>query len=301
MTRSLPQCRHTVAFLSSVNAQTREAFGQCRIGEWDAVTVERVRRVSPDVVLLHNTPQGRVERRLPAVTLQYLHSRIDPARADETTYCSRWLAGQYGADGRSVCYQGVPRPPRSEGAGERRALREFPVIGRICTPQRKKWPEEMVAFYARLARQFPRVGWEFVGCPGSLQPALSEACQGRVTCLPASWGARSRLWQWDAMLYHNPAVTESFGRTVAEAMRAGCIPIVDDDGGFREQVIEGTGWLCRSEEGFAKAVAALHGAGERRRRSRACRAHADERFSLRRFGEELLLRCCEAAEGRRAA
>ena len=108
------------------------------------------------------------------------------------------------------------------------------MIGRICTPQQKKWPNDVDEFYGRLADSYPQIRWEFIGCPTELQSRLSTVCHGRTTFLPAGWGARSRLWNWDALLYHNPQVTESFGRTVAEAMRAGCIPIVDDRGGFRE-------------------------------------------------------------------
>jgi len=169
------------------------------------------------------------------------------------------------------------------------------VIGRICTPQQNKWPNDVDEFYGRLADRYPQIRWEFIGCPAELQTRLSSVCHRRATFLPAAWEARSRLWHWDALLYHNPQVTESFGRTVAEAMRAGCIPIVDDRGGFREQIAEGCGFLCRSPSDFTEAIAALQSAGTRWKMSRECEAHADEQFSLARFGRELLERFGEAA------
>jgi hypothetical protein len=209
------------------------------------------------MVIFHNISCSRAERRLPAVTIQYLHSKISPASADLTLYCSDWLAQLYGADPHNVCRQAVPRPKRQNRFSETRSLRTHPVIGRICTPQHRKWPDETVEFYAGLANRFPNVQWEFVGCPRKLQQSLRDACYGKATYLSASWTARSRLWFWDAMLYHHPTLTESFGRTVAESMRTGCVPIVDDKGGFREQVQKGCGFLCKKESDFFHAVEQL--------------------------------------------
>jgi hypothetical protein len=238
---------------------------------------------------------------LPAVTIQYLHSRIDPAPADLTLYCSAWLAQRFDGDLRAVCLQAVPKPKRPDRGEETRSLREAPLIGRICTPRHRKWPAELPELYGTLAERFPQVRWEFVGCPQLLCRDLKQACQGNAEFSPASWQVRSRLWQWNALLYHNPGVTESFGRTVAEAMRAGCIPIVDDRGGFSEQIADGCGYLCRRKDDFATAVEQILSPGHRLRLSRACQAHADDAFSLFRFGRDLLGRFREAAKSHAAA
>lgn len=295
VTKSLPTFDHCVACLQPISVETRRAFSHCRVFEWEAVTGSRVAAVAPDVVLLHNTSRSRTDDRRPAVTVQYLHSKIDPAPADGTLYCSRWLAQQYGAEAHHVCLQAVPKPERPEMHSETRSLREVPVIGRICTPQRRKWPNILVQFYAELAERSPEVHWEFIGCPRVLEERLRIACRNQAQFFAASWAMRSRLWLWDAMLYHNPHVTESFGRTVAEAMRAGCIPIVDDRGGFSEQVTDGCGFLCRSTNDFVNAVRHIHPPTVRRPMSRACRMHADATFSLTRFGHDLLQRFREAA------
>lgn len=295
VTRALPECRHTVAFLSRIADDTRRAFAHCRLLGWRRVTANGVAAVNPDVVLLHNTSGSRCEERLPAVSVMYRHSRAKPAAADLTLFCSRWLAERCGGELKQVCIQGVPRPSRPDVIGDSRPLRDRLLLGRICTPQPSKWPPDVAEFYREAAARFPWIDWEFVGCPFELQSRLREACVGRATFLPAAWEARSRLWRWDALVYHNPQVTESFGRTVAEAMRAGCIPIVDDRGGFREQIVEGCGFLCRDRSDFIAAIAELRSPDDRWKMSHECRRHADERFSLARFGRELLERFREAA------
>jgi len=286
--RCFPDCRHTVVFLSRVSAEARAAFAGVRVLQWNGITPARVEDTGADVVLLHNTSAGRVDAPLPAPTLQYLHSRITPAAADRTIVCSHWLAGRMRMPGECVVHQAVPRPALPFGWGETRALRRHPVIGRLCTPQRKKWPAEVVPFYRDLARQFREVQWEFVGCPGEMRRPLFDSCDGRAMFFKPSWHIRQRLWHWDALLYHNPHVTESFGRTVAEAMRAGCIPIVDNRGGFREQMNDECGCLCEDASDFAAAVAAIHLPRLRIEMSSRCREHADREFSLRRFRERLL-------------
>lgn len=285
ISRALGDWRHTVVFRSRPTPETLAAFAHCRVETWPAGGPLPVPSIPPDVVLLHNLP-ARVGSAADApVTVQYLHSRIDPAPADVTVACSRWLAAQHPqgwVDG--VLYQPVPRPPRPERS-ETRALRERLVVGRLCTPTALKWPPALVPFYARLAQEHPQVEWEFVGCPPELAALLTTACQGRVRFHPAGWGARQRLWEWDALLYHHPTLTESFGRTAAEAMRAGCIPLVDDRGGFREQVTPRTGFLCGSVADFSRALETLRCVRQRRALSRSGMTQAEGRFSLAPFRE----------------
>ncbi len=143
----------------------------------------------------------------------------------------------------------------------------------------------LVPFYARLSQEHPQVAWVFVGCPPELAASLMTACQERARFHPAGWGARQRLWEWDALLYHHPTLAESFGRTAAEALRAGCIPIVDDRGGFREQVTACTGFCCGSVADFSRALETLRRVPKRRAWSRRGMARAEARFSLAAFRE----------------
>lgn len=290
VTRALPDFRHVVAFPGELTAETRGAFAGCELIPRRRVDAGFVREAGADVVLLHNVAAGEVEAGLPALTLAYVHSRTTPAAADGVAFCSRWVTRECGAVGGRVLHQAVPVPPRPAGVVTR-SLGEDPLIGRICTPRVRKWPEELVPLYAGLAERFPGVRWAFVGCRRELIEPLREACGGRAEFVPASHGARAELWRWDATLYHHPTLTESFGRTCAEAMRAGCVPIVDDRGGFREQIdrVDGGGFLAGSAEEFAAAVEALLDPGERLRRSRRVRAVAEERFSVARFRRDLLV------------
>ena len=285
--RAFPDVEQHVAFLSPPCDATRRAFSGCSLHTWKRVDARDAARIDADVLVLHNiAPQQAGTLRAP--TMQYVHSRGTRAKADVTLYCSAWLAAECGrgSDAR-VLYQPVPKPPAPVD-GERRSLRERMRVGRLCTPTARKWPEDIDGFYQRLARRFPEVDWEFVGCPPEMQGRLNEACAGRGTFIPASWSARSRLWTWDALLYHHPQLTESFGRTAAESMRAGCIPIVDRRGGFTEQIADGTGFLCEHEDGFCEVLQSLSDPNVRLRMSRAAMAHADQTFSLQRFRSDLL-------------
>jgi hypothetical protein len=287
ITRALPDVEHHVHFISQPCPETERAFSGCRVTARRPIDPDQLAQAEADVVILHNlSPRDWPAASLP--TIQYVHSAGARASADVTAYCSRWLAGQCGGgDEARVLYQAVPKPVPTPMA-EHRPLREHLVVGRLCTPSPRKWPPETIGFHERLAGRFPRVQWEFVGCPGPIQEDLLQACRGRAEFIDAGWSARGRLWNWDALLYHHPHLTESFGRTCAESMRAGCVPVVDRRGGFVEQVTPETGFLCGSEAGFVQAIAALQAAGLRRRMSRSAVAHADRAFSLQRFRSDLL-------------
>lgn len=283
--RAVPASQQTVIFPSPPTAETSAAFRCYHVEVHRRLSTAAIASLRPDVVLLHNVPASRGVGRSAPLTIQYVHSRIAPAEADVTVACSRWLEAQLPAGCvAGVLHQPAPKPPQLYRA-DSRALRKRLVVGRLCTPVPRKWPPELAAFYTQLAAGRPWIDWEFIGCPPELQPLLRAACQGRAVFLPAGWKMRQRLHHWDALLYHHPTLTESFGRTAAEAMRCGCIPIVDDRGGFREQITRQSGFLCASPTEFASALDQLQVPELRRRMSRAAVAHADGAFSLESFYE----------------
>lgn len=286
VTRALPMFQHTVVFLSAIAPETRAAFRACRLLSVSHLDAAFVGRLNPDLCLLHNTGAGRVDPVPNIPTVLYRHSAGLRAAADLEVCCSNWLARQLSPPA-PVLHQGVPVPIQPQLRRER-SLAERIVVGRLCTPSKRKWPASLVDFYSVLASDHPQIDWEFVGCPLDLHPELKRACRGNAVFHSPGWQARSRFWRWDALLYHHPTLTESFGRIVAESMRAGCVPIVDGRGGFLEQVTPQAGYLCRSPSDFSSALKALADWTTRRKMSRAAKARADEHFSLAAFSRRLL-------------
>ena len=89
-----------------------------------------------------------------------------------------------------------------------------------------------------------------------------------------------------------------FFLSAAEAMRAGCIPIVDRRGGFIEQLEPSSGFLCDSLAEFDRAIETLLVPEVRQRLSLKCEEHADRHFSLTRFRTDLLRRFAKAGSAR---
>lgn len=292
VTRALPDWEHHVLFPAPLRGETAEAFAQTRVWSRDGFDEAQLAALQPDVILLHNQTADTWRFSANAPTVQYLHSQIPPAAADVTVCCSRWLAQQTGRGLSDVLWQGVPRPLKPDA---RRGRPGRLVVGRLCTPTTAKWPRELLACYAEWAAALPHVWWEFVGCPPELQSLLNVACRGQAEFHPAGWQARQRLWTWDVLLYHHPHMTESFGRTVAEASRAGCVPVVDRRGGFVEQVTEASGILCTNRGEFRQALRLLSDSAIRGRMSRQAQAAAEQRFSLARFARDLLATFAQAA------
>jgi hypothetical protein len=293
VTRALPAFEHHVAFLSPPDAETVFAFAPTPVSSYSVIADIDLAKLRPDAVLLHNTPRSRWRAASLAPTVQYLHSEIaDPMGADATLCCSQWLAQRIGLPADRVLWQAVGKVPRGGGfrpprAGARCRRHELRV-GRICTPTARKWPRAMLPFYRNLASRCHDVRWEFVGCPANLQAALQSACGHRAAFHPAGWRQRARVAEWDVLLYSNPVLTESFGRIAAEAMRAGCVPVVDRLGGFAEQIPPDCGFLCEGVEQFAAALEQLADSEFRRRMSQRAARHADENFSLAHFARKLL-------------
>lgn len=317
VTRALPEMRHGVVMRTKPDEATLSAFADCEV--WQRRTIDRnfITAFDPDLILLHNTPVesfdgGHFQVLSGIPTLLYLHSRVTPPAGIPTVCCSHWLARQARRDTSQVLHQAVPLAPgdqyRPVAGAHREAeapanspgtLRTSPSrrlstgslnIGRICTPRASKWPRELIPFYRALATEHPDVHWEFVGCPTELQPELGAACRHQADFHPASWEARSHLHRWDVLLYHHPTLTESFGRTAAEAMRVGCVPVVDARGGFVEQLPEGTGFPCQSLSEFSQALLDLRDVSELQRRRDACLSHANSHFSFHAFRQRLLTR-----------
>ncbi len=301
VTRAMPELDHTVVFRSAPSAETKAAFSDCRIEVASRVEADFLNRLKGDFLLLHNVSASHVfwDRDLSGVSmpvLQYAHSAFrGHAKADLMVACSRFLAEKLEQPGVQVVYQGVPGTKDSEGKRERDFSSGL-IVGRICTPAVQKWPGWLVPFYHQLARRFRQIQWEFVGCPEAMRGALAKACYERVRFHEASWKAREQMKCWHVLLYHNRDVVETFGRTVAEAMLSGCVPIVDQAGGFCEQIGSTNGFLCKGRDDFIGALQRISDRREWERRSIDSERAAERLFSLRAFRERLLRTCLLTVE-----
>ena len=284
---SLPEWEHEIVFCKgrpSAAENLADHFG-CPV--WiGANSIEaQIRRFRPDVVLWHNTDVSRMPDRKGEAWVYYQHSHFSGAvngrqRCDVALCVSRYLAMKTGIGATGVLHQPISPPPMRDA---RRP--ETLTIGRLCTPHPNKWPPSLLGFYATLAGCHAGVLWEFVGCPGEMRDSLTKACHGRARFHDPSRWARSLLWNWHAMIYTGGA--ETYGRTACEAQQAGCVPIVDDDGGFIEQVREGVdGFLCDSPEEFCEAVGSLVDPDVRLRMSVSANDAGSSRGSMRRWASE---------------
>lgn len=286
ITHALPEFDHTVHFLSPPTAETRRAFSHCNVQSSRRMNDHQLSALNSDVTIFHNTDPGRIEHQPRNFSIHYQHSVARWVQASKHVVCSKWLQGQI-ATATQVLYQPVPIPPKSDSLPPRNSQSPL-TVGRFCTAIARKWPSGQIEFYASLAREFPEIIWEFVGAPKTLQDSLRLACRNQARFHPAGFLARQDLWRWDLLLYHNPQLTESFGRTCAEAMRTGCIPVVDRRGGFLEQVSHHeTGFLCESEHDFKTSLAILHDPSVRKNMALQAQQAANEKFSLQSFNQSL--------------
>ncbi|WP_197440852.1 glycosyltransferase [Thalassoglobus neptunius] len=246
-----------------------------------------VRRLNVDLVTLHNSSPNRVAQIRSTPSLQYHHSKGSRTSADLHLACSHWLH-QRTPQSSQVLWQPIPVPIRADDTPSRDEAKSL-RIGRICTPDERKWPRSLVPIYERLAENFPDIEWEFIGAPGALRDPLQRACRDRARFFTANLTARSHYWSWHALLYHHPTISESFGRTVAESMRCGSVPIVDRRGGFCEQIETGeNGFLCASPKDFVAAIQQIQDQRTRSQLSQKAQESSHEKCSLSNFRRRFL-------------
>lgn len=305
---ALPDWSHTLFFCSRqpVPGRTREVLNGHRFEAAPALPAGWLKSAAPDVILFHNTSDHEVPLELlpgGALAIYYYHSSYTEVadfqgvvdRCQRSLAVSEFLARGAGMPAGSVLYQPVPAPPprqeRPSPAGEL-------IVGRLCNPREENWPDSVLDLYRFLARRNPRVRWELVGCPEGMRPRLAEACGGRVAFHEPSFGARSLLWSWHAMLYDSGEVVHSYGRAVCEAQRAGCVPVVNRGGGFLEQIEDGrTGFLCGGPEELASALERLEDPETWSALSREGRTAGDRRGSLARWRQSFLEICENGGKG----
>ena len=127
-----------------------------------------------------------------------------------------------------------------------------------------------------------------------LQDELNELPAQVVTDLPREALCdyyRKAKYYWHGMglgaADDNPLKMEHFGMTTAEAMTAGCVPIVIDQGGQKEIVTAECGCRFSTEEELVQYTAALIHDPDRTRMLARNAIERSKRFSLDQFRKEL--------------
>lgn len=285
VTRALPDWRHAVLYVNSgstpVPATMAAEFG-CPLVKDAGGIDQMLREHKPEVVLYHNSGPWHV-RSGDFQTVYWQHSgqrggEAARPKCNHVWIVSKFLARGLGLDDATIVYPPVARPPQHN---ERNAT--F-TVGRLCTPNARKWVhDEQLTLYGRLAKAHPDVQFEFVGCPLSLKPEMQKRCGGRAFFHEAGWPARSHLWRWHALLYH-AGQSETYGLTVCEAQRCGCVPIVDAKGGFIEQIGLGrNGVLCHGVDDFERAITIVQ--SRFAEMSAAAQVAGDQRGDLERWAD----------------
>ena len=293
MVKSFPECQCTVfSFSGKFSPEDQSLFPKGTVLR-NGLNLNEMRGQHFDLVIYHNTPATRMPNAdLANYSVYYFHSaysgpRTAAERCDLQLCVSQHLANQLGMDATTVLHQPVHLPAYTKGPEDQKFC-----IGRICTPTPTKWhiPDVIPPVAALLDALGDKVRFEFVGATAGAREAL-EALGGDTTFIPASHEARSRMHHWQAMLYLSQ-VTESFGRTVREAQRCGCWPIVSKRGGFIEQIKDtGAGTLIdmnsRPHEQVVRAVKNLMDVPRQVIRD-TCRKVGDENGSLKVWRDKFL-------------
>lgn len=248
MCQALPEHQHTVWAV-------RGQFGEEEHRAFEGIA-ELTTEGSPreyDVVVYQNSALEWISHGPKTKAVYYQHSASSTSACrdlcDHVFYVSQWLKNKDRGQG-VVLHQPVTIPKILDFGTRQHGV----VIGRICTPTETKWIPNDFLPHLVLAATVPNTYFEFVGCPRTLQSRVADAVQGRATFRNPGFSSRSLLRNWKVLLY-NSSQHETFGRTVREAQRSGCVPIVSNHSGLAEQIEHGkSGFLVDSPEDTKKAI-----------------------------------------------
>ena len=181
-------------------------------------------------------------------------------------FTSEWVARRWG---RSAV---VINPPILQVAS--RTKKPWIVaVGRFSSGKRSKHQLEMVTYFRRLL-DGGLTGWELHLCGGGDDPAYLAEVRKAADGLPVRIHAGVPRQELDETLGHasifwhatginfseqeNPELMEHFGMSAAEAMAAGCVPVVVGRGGLKEVVgPDLLGWTWQSWDECLQKTRAL--------------------------------------------
>ena len=282
--KAFPDARHSVlTFGGDFSEDARRILGM-NTDTYRSVSVARAAKDSQaDLIIYQNTSASNMPVRQPDNTcsIYYQHSAYPgplPGSKCSIHLCvSQYLAGLMGMPEHSVLYQPVSVPPE---VPETRMVSQGL---RICTPNPKKWQQQDILPY------LSALGEHTLSLVGAPEGLTEHPCASGT--YPPSLDARSLL-HTHGFLFYTSKLPETYGRTVCEAQRAGCIPIVSRRGGFVEQIDNEDGpdygFLIDTPESLSEALRAYRENPEFW--SEHVKKRGDERGSLQAFREGILRR-----------
>jgi glycosyltransferase involved in cell wall biosynthesis len=178
-------------------------------------------------------------------------------------------------------------------------------VGRFTSGKRSKHQLEMVLNFRRMLDEGVR-GWELHLCGGADDPRYVEKVGQAASGLPVRIHAGVPRQELDEILGHasifwhgtginyseqeNPELMEHFGMSVAEAMAAGCVPVVVGRGGLTEVVgPDLLDWTWQSWDECIEKTKALIENSELRGELAAKAQRQAESFGFPQFAERVRL------------
>jgi glycosyltransferase involved in cell wall biosynthesis len=214
-------------------------------------------------------------------------------------FTQRWLRRRWRVDAPLLTPPVVLRP--FDVADRQRMILG---IGRFSPRSHTKRQDALIEAFRRFAPAHP--GWELV-LAGSMRDdpvnvAHMRSLETAATGLPVRFAVNTPPDELDALLRHasffwhatgfersrrQPHLAEHFGIAVVEAMSAGCIPLVFDDGGQRELVQDGAGVAWRTLDELVDATGRLVAAPDDAAAMRATARARSEEHSVERYRAEV--------------
>lgn len=209
---------------------------------------------------------------------------LDEGIVDKVLYVSE-LQKKYLSKG----YEGIPSAMTGNFIDPKSfpfRLRKNPTftIGRLSRPDPVKYPEDFPVFYERL--EIPEVRFRIMAWDEALAKKYAwHHFDSRWEMLaPEQEQSVDFLHSLDLFVYPlGHQFRESWGRSTVEAMLTGCIPLVPP-GHHLDHLIEHgvSGFFCHDfTEYQAHAQELFHDYKKRKRLSRQCRKHAEEKICNR--------------------
>lgn len=240
----------------------------CEIAKVDLITPELLHEIRPAVVCLNSIGGDKVAgpdhswlAKWPVIFFH--HNKTGPILpAGLDVFVSDYLKAMWGTSINRM-KRVINCPPVIDVSPYARVARSPNntrcVVGKVCSAWNpKKYPMAMYDVMREVGERRPNVTFEVVG--GERHHRLDQLKVPRLSFIKEmSRPVHEMLVGMDLMLYINdPTWTETWCRTVSEAMASGIPCVVENRGGPVEQITHGVdGFICETHDQYVECVLQL--------------------------------------------